>query len=42
MAQGDARILLTKPVHREDRKTRAWILKPDEIAPLAEKLKQEG
>jgi len=41
-AQADARILLTKPVHREGRKTRTWILNPDEIAALSERLKAEG
>ena len=40
-AQADARILLTKPVHREGRKTRTWILEPNEIAALAERLKSE-
>ncbi len=30
-AKEKARILLTKPVHREGRKTRTWILEPHEI-----------
>jgi len=42
LAREEARILLTKPVHREGRKTRTWILIPDEIAQLAARLKEEG
>ncbi|WP_380874332.1 hypothetical protein [Sphingomonas sp. DBB INV C78] len=34
-AKADARILLTRPVAREGRKTRTWVLNPDEIAALA-------
>lgn len=34
-AKADARILLTKPVAREGRKTRTWILNPDEIGALS-------
>ncbi|MCJ8157256.1 hypothetical protein [Sphingomonas sp. LaA6.9] len=41
-AKAQARILLTVPVHREGRKTRTWILEPDEIAQLAERLNSEG
>jgi len=40
-AKAQARILLTKPVHREGRKTRTWILDPHEIAQLAERLRIE-
>ena len=41
-ARAEARILLTRPVHREGRRTRTWILEPDEIARLAERLENEG
>jgi hypothetical protein len=41
-AQEQARVLLTRPVHREGRKTRTWLLEPAEIAALAERLKAEG
>lgn len=37
-AKAQARILLTRPVHREGRKTRTWLLNPDEIERLAESL----
>lgn len=40
-AKAQARVLLTQPVHREGRKTRTWLLEPDEIAALAERLKRE-
>lgn len=40
-AKGNARVLLTKPVHREGRATRTWVLEPDEIAQLSERLKRE-
>lgn len=40
-AKAQARVLLTQPVHREGRKTRTWLLEPDEIARLAERLNQE-
>jgi hypothetical protein len=40
-AKEQARVLLTQPVHREGRKTRTWVLEPNEIAALAERLKQE-
>ena len=36
-----ARVLLTRPVHRVGRKTRTWILNPDEIGRLAERLSAE-
>ena len=39
-ARVNARVLLTKPVHREGRATRTWVLEPDEIAQLAERLKR--
>jgi hypothetical protein len=41
-AKAQARILLTVPVHREGRKTRTWILEPNEIEALAERLRSEG
>jgi hypothetical protein len=41
-AREQARIVLTKPVHREGRKTRTWILEPFEIAVLAQRLTDEG
>ncbi|AYJ86063.1 hypothetical protein D3Y57_08920 [Sphingomonas paeninsulae] len=34
--QADSRVLLTKPVFRVGRKTRTWILNPDELMRLAE------
>lgn len=37
VAKEQARILLTRPVFREGRKTRTWILNPDEIERLAER-----
>jgi hypothetical protein len=33
-AKADARILLTQPVARAGRRTRTWILNPDEIQEL--------
>jgi hypothetical protein len=41
-AREQARIVLTRPVHREGRKTRTWILEPFEIAVLAQRLSDEG
>ena len=41
-AQAQARVLLTIPVHREGRKTRTWILEPDEIETLAVRLRSEA
>jgi hypothetical protein len=40
-AKEQARILLTRPVFREGRKTRTWILSPDEIEKLVERLNAE-
>ena len=40
-AKEQARILLTRPVHREGRKTRTWILNPDEIEVLLQRLHAE-
>ena len=39
-AKAQARVLLTQPVHREGRKTRTWILEPDEIEALASRLRE--
>lgn len=41
-AQEQARILLTRPVHREGRKTRTWILNPDEIEHLVQRMRAES
>lgn len=41
-AKAQARVLLTQPVHREGRKTRTWILEPDEIEQLAHRLRNEA
>ncbi len=40
-AKAQARILLNRPVHREGRKTRTWLLNPDEIEELAVRLRSE-
>lgn len=40
-AKAQARILLTKPVHREGRRTRTWLLEPGEIEQLAQRLAAE-
>jgi hypothetical protein len=40
-ARAQARVLLTQPIHREGRKTRTWLLEPEEIEALAERLKRE-
>ncbi|EJL25734.1 hypothetical protein [Novosphingobium sp. AP12] len=40
-AKEQARILLTQPVFREGRKTRTWVLNPDEIEKLVERLNAE-
>ena len=40
-AKAQARVLLTQPVHREGRKTRTWILEPDEIEALANRLNEQ-
>lgn len=41
-AQEQARMLLTKPVHREGRKTRTWLLEPWEMEALAVALREES
>lgn len=41
-AKEQARILLTRPVHREGRKTRTWLLNPDEIERLVERMNAES
>jgi len=41
-AKDNARILLTRPVHREGRKTRTWILNPDEIDQLVSRMRAES
>jgi hypothetical protein len=41
-AKAQSRILLTRPVHREGRKTRTWLLEPEEIQALADRLQAEG
>jgi hypothetical protein len=41
-ARANARVLLTRPVHREGRATRTWVLEPDEIAQLSDRLKREA
>ena len=41
-AKAQARILLTRPVHREGQKTRTWLLNPEEIEMLAERLQSQG
>ena len=38
-AKAQARILLTQPVHRQGRKTRTWVLEPEEIEQLAVRLR---
>ena len=38
VAKADARILLTRPVARAGRRTRVWLLQPEEIAALALRL----
>jgi len=40
-ARDNARVLLTRPVHREGRRTRTWILDPDEIAQLVARMRVE-
>ena len=40
-ARANARVLLTKPVHRDGRATRTWVLEPDEIAQSVERLRRE-
>jgi hypothetical protein len=41
-AQAQARMLLTRPVFRVDRKTRTWLLEPAELAALAERQAAES
>lgn len=40
-AKEAARILLTRPVFREGRKTRTWLLNPDEIEQLVRRMNAE-
>jgi hypothetical protein len=40
--QADARVLLTKPMFRVGRKTRTWVLNPDELAGLVEAMAGGG
>ncbi len=40
-AKEQARVLLTQPVHREGRKTRTWLLEPNEIEQLVQRLQAE-
>ncbi|MDP3906302.1 hypothetical protein [Novosphingobium sp.] len=41
-ARDQACILLTQPFHREGRKTRTWILEPNEIEELAARMRREA
>jgi hypothetical protein len=41
-AKAQARILLTRPIHREGQRTRTWLLNPSEIEQLAERLQSTG
>lgn len=41
-AKEQARILLTRPVFREGRKTRTWILNPDDIEKLVSRMNAEN
>ena len=41
-ARDNARVVLTQPVHRIGRQTRTWLLEPEEIAQLAERLRREA
>ncbi len=38
LAKLQARVLLTRPVHREGQRTRTWLLNPDEIEQLVNRL----
>lgn len=40
-ARAQARVLLTQPVHREGRKTRTWLLEPEEIEQLVLRLRED-
>ncbi len=39
--KADARVLLTQPVARAGRRTRIWVLNPDELQALAEELARD-
>ena len=41
-AKEQARLLLTRPVFREGRKTRTWLLNPDELEQLVVRRADEG
>lgn len=41
-AKEQARVLLTRPVFREGRKTRTWILNPAEIEMLVQRMNAEN
>eukprot|EP01037_Dinobryon_pediforme_P003626 gene3626-3673_t len=41
-AREAARLLLTRPVFREGRKTRTWLLNPDEIERLVQRMRAEA
>lgn len=41
-ARDNARVLLTRPVFREGRQTRTWILDPEEIEQLTHRLRREA
>jgi hypothetical protein len=41
-AREDARILLTAPVARAGRRTRTWLLNPDEIEELADRMAEDN
>lgn len=41
-AREQARLLLTRPVFREGRKTRTWLLNPPEIEMLMERMNAEN
>ena len=40
-AKEQARVLLTRPVHRPGRVTRTWILEPNEIEELVVRMRRE-
>ncbi|WP_374528836.1 hypothetical protein [Novosphingobium sp.] len=41
-ARSNARVLLTRPVFREGRQTRTWILEPEEIEQLTQRMRREA
>lgn len=41
-ARTNARVLLTRPVFREGRQTRTWILEPEEIEQLTQRMRREA